>query len=95
MRQASTLKGNETESLPKERYEKGVVVRLCTKSIRKLEGEPMYYRGIKQTPENIAKEKKSRVAGIYRGIRHDALESENKKTSTTVYPKWYRGVRHV
>jgi hypothetical protein len=55
----------------------------------------MYYRGIKQTPQNIAKEKKSRVAGIYRGIRHDALESENKKTSTTVYPKWYRGVRHV
>ena len=38
----------------------------------------MYYRGIKQTPENIAKEKKSRVAGIYRGIRHDAITVKSK-----------------
>ena len=95
MRQASTRSGKETESLPKERYEKGVVVRLCTKSIRKLEGEPMYYRGIKHTPQDVAKEQKVVSAGIYRGIRHDAIESESKKTSTTVYPKWYRGVRHA
>ena len=55
----------------------------------------MYYRGIKQTPQDIAKEQKVVSAGIYRGIRPDAIESESKKTSTTVYPKWYRGVRHV
>jgi hypothetical protein len=55
----------------------------------------MYYRGIKITPQNVAKEQKVVSSGIYRGIRHDAFEAENKKTSTTVYPKWYRGVRHV
>ena len=55
----------------------------------------MYYRGIKQTPQNVAKEQKIISSGIYRGIRHDALESENKRISTTVYPKWYRGVRYV
>tara|TARA_B100001559_G_scaffold62074_1_gene49957 strand:- start:3208 stop:3375 length:168 start_codon:yes stop_codon:yes gene_type:complete len=55
----------------------------------------MYYRGIKQTPQNVAREQKVVSSGIYRGIRHDAIESENKKTSTTVYPKWYRGVRDV
>ena len=55
----------------------------------------MYYRGIKQTPQNAAKEQKVISSGICRGIRHDALESENKRTSTTVYPKWYRGVRDV
>ena len=44
----------------------------------------MYYRGIKQTPENVAKEKKTRVAGIYRGIKHDAI---TVKSSTTVYPQ--------
>lgn len=93
MRLASTHPGKETESLPKERYEKGVVVRLCTKSIRKLEGEPMYYRGIKQTPQSVAREEKAFSSGIYRGIRHDAIVAE--KTSNTVYPKWYRGVKHV
>ena len=55
----------------------------------------MYYRGIKQTPQNVAKEQKVISSGIYRGIRHDAIVSENKKKSTTVYPKWYRGVRYV
>tara|TARA_B100001121_G_scaffold25031_1_gene19361 strand:+ start:101 stop:268 length:168 start_codon:yes stop_codon:yes gene_type:complete len=55
----------------------------------------MYYRGIKQTPQNVAKEQKVISSGIYRGIRHDALESENKRKSTALYPKWYRGVRHV
>ena len=47
----------------------------------------MYYRGIKHTPQDVAKEQKIVSAGIYRGIRHDAIESESKKTSTTVYPK--------
>ena len=44
----------------------------------------MYYRGIKQTPENTAKEKKSRVAGIYRGIKHDAIKSD-KSASCLLY----------
>ena len=95
MRQASTLKGNETESLPKERVEKGVVVRLCTKSKRKLEGEPMYYRGIKQTPENTAKDKKKKsVAGIYRGIKHDAIKSDKSASKVKSQGGIYHGVKH-
>ena len=53
----------------------------------------MYYRGIKQTPQSVAREEKAFSSGIYRGIRHDAIVAE--KTSNTVYPKWYRGVKHV
>ena len=39
------------------------------------------YRGIKVTPENIARDKKSPKAGIYRGTKHDAVKSEKSNTS--------------
>ena len=90
MRQASTLKGNETESLPKERVEKGVVVRLCTKSKRKLEGIPMFYRGIKVTPENVAVEKRVLTGGIYRGVKHEPVKSKKSKSR---FDGIYRGVK--
>ena len=53
----------------------------------------MYYRGIKQTPENVAKEKKARVAGIYRGFAVFTVKSSNaaKKAQGGIY----RGVKHV
>ena len=38
------------------------------------------YRGIKVTPENIARDEKSPKAGIYRGTKHDAVKSEKSNT---------------
>ena len=32
------------------------------------------YRGIKVTPENVARDEKSPKAGIYRGTKHDAVK---------------------
>lgn len=61
---------------------------------QKTGGEPMYYRGIKQTPENTAKEKKSRVAGIYRGIKHDAIKSDKSASKVKSQGGIYRGVKH-
>ena len=54
-----------------------------------------YYRGIKQTPENIAKEKKSRVAGIYRGIKHDAITVKSSNAAKKAQGGIYRGVKHT
>ena len=51
-----------------------------------------YYRGIKVTPENIAKEKNSPKAGIYRGTKHDAEVSKDKTSTSELN---YRGVKHV
>ena len=50
------------------------------------------YRGIKVTPENVAKEVKTPKAGIYRGTKHDAIKSEKSNTSGEGI---YRGVKHV
>ena len=48
------------------------------------------YRGIKVTPENIARDEKSPKAGIYRGTKHDAVKSEKSNTSGEGI---YRGVK--
>ena len=42
--------------------------------------------------QDVAKEQKV-VSAAIRGTRHDAIESESKKTSTTVYPN--DGVRYA
>ena len=55
----------------------------------------MYYRGIKQTPENVAKEKKTRVAGIYRGIKNDAITVKSSNSAKKAQGGIYRGVKHV
>ena len=55
----------------------------------------MYYRGIKQTPENTAKDKKKKsVAGIYRGIKYDAIKSDKSASKVKSQGGIYRGVRH-
>ena len=55
----------------------------------------MYYRGIKQTPENTAKDRKKKsVAGIYRGIKHDAIKSDKSASKVKSQGGIYRGVKH-
>ena len=50
------------------------------------------YRGIKVTSDNVARDEKSPKAGIYRGIKHDAVKSEKSNPSGEGI---YRGVKHV
>ena len=55
----------------------------------------MYYRGIKQTPENTAKDRKKKsVAGIYRGIKHDAIKSDKSASKVKSQGGIYRCVKH-
>jgi|TARA_B000000609_G_C24095524_1_gene305418 hypothetical protein len=51
-----------------------------------------YYRGIKQTPENTAKEKKVAQGGIYRGVKHEPISSKSLQASQGIYRgvKWTR-----
>ena len=44
-----------------------------------------YYRGIKQTPENTAKEKSLPKAGIYRGVKHEPISSKSLQASHGIY----------
>jgi hypothetical protein len=55
----------------------------------------MYYRGIKHTPEDVAKEQKVVSAGIYRGIKHDAITVKSSKVAKKAQGGIYRGVKHV
>ena len=48
----------------------------------KLLEEIMFYRGIKHTPENVVKEPKKARGGIYRGIKHDAIEKTDAVSYT-------------
>ena len=46
----------------------------------------MFYRGIKHTPENVVKEPKKARGGIYRGIKHDAIEkTDEQKAKKGIY----------
>tara|TARA_B100000424_G_scaffold55442_1_gene39953 strand:- start:1018 stop:1179 length:162 start_codon:yes stop_codon:yes gene_type:complete len=50
-----------------------------------------FYRGIK-VDGNIAKDKKlSKQGGVYRGIKHGAIEKESVKVATGMQ---YRGIKH-
>jgi|TARA_B100000212_G_C27343665_1_gene520341 hypothetical protein len=50
-----------------------------------------FYRGIK-VDGNIAKDNKlSKQGGIYRGIKHGAIEKESVKVATGMQ---YRGIKH-
>ena len=52
----------------------------------KLLEEIMFYRGIKHTPENVVKEPKKARGGIYRGIKHDAIEkTDEQKAKKGIY----------
>jgi|TARA_B100001093_G_scaffold143388_2_gene135870 hypothetical protein len=51
-----------------------------------------FYRGIKVTDENVAKDNKlSKKGGIYRGIKHGAISKESVKVATGLQ---YRGIAH-
>jgi len=50
------------------------------------------YRGIKVTEGNLHIEKSKPQAGIYRGVKHDAIESVSSKGSKKGI---YRGTKHV
>ena len=49
------------------------------------------YRGIKVTENNLHVEKKATQPGVYRGIKHDAIESDK---SAKLQNGVYRGVKH-
>ena len=85
---------NETESLPKERYEKGVrLSSVCTKSIRKLEVTNGYLQGIKYNPADINEKSPAMKAGTYRGIKWESEKKAAKKASKKVKSTFYRGVK--
>ena len=49
------------------------------------------YRGIKVTEDNLHVEKKATQPGVYRGVKHDAIESDK---SEKLLNGVYRGVKH-
>ena len=94
MGQASTVRNheNETDNLPKERNRR---IRLRSFILRSTyynleETMTTFYRGIK-VDGNIAKDKKlSKQGGVYRGIKHGAIEKESVKVATGMQ---YRGIK--
>tara|TARA_B100000886_G_scaffold123936_1_gene83505 strand:+ start:184 stop:348 length:165 start_codon:yes stop_codon:yes gene_type:complete len=49
------------------------------------------YRGVKVTENNLHVENKNSQPGVYRGVKHDAIESDkSEKLQNGVY----RGVKH-
>ena len=51
-----------------------------------------FYRGIKVTDENVSKDVSKPQAGIYRGVKHDAIKKESVKKSDAGLQ--YRGIKH-
>ena len=49
------------------------------------------YRGIKVTESNLHVEKQATQLGVYRGVKHDAIESDK---SGKLQNGVYRGVKH-
>ena len=49
------------------------------------------YRGIKVTENNLHVENKKSQPGVYRGVKHDAIESDK---SDKAQDGIYRGVKH-
>ena len=49
------------------------------------------YRGIKVTDNNLHVENKNTQPGVYRGVKHDAIESDK---SEKLQNGIYRGVKH-
>ena len=90
-RLASTFYGNETEYLPKERVTRVYAVRHINIIETKTGGDMSTYRGIKVTENNLHVESKKSQPGVYRGVKHDAIES-NK--SDKLQNGVYRGVKH-
>ena len=50
-----------------------------------------FYRGIKVTENNLAKDKKLSKGGIYRGVKHGAIKKESAKSNTDLQ---FRGIKH-
>ena len=43
------------------------------------------YRGIKVTENNLHVENKNTQPGVYRGVKHDAMESDKSESYKTVF----------
>ena len=54
-------------------------------------GDMSTYRGIKVTESNLHVEKQATQPGVYRGVKHDAIESDK---SGKLQNGVYRGVKH-
>ena len=83
--------GERDRNLPKERVTRVYAVRHMNIIETKTGGDMSTYRGIKVTENNLHVEKKATQPGVYRGVKHDAIESDkSEKLQNGVY----RGVKH-